>query len=401
MMNEILEYLNKQFTVNQFAIAGLLTTVLYAIGSYIKGAPAYLWSRFHRLFHFSVEIPEIGDLHRVISIAMSIKYQGKIKTAEAFIDQNGKPSFMQMHDHMNVWYKGRYLRIGSTKEKLEGADMAYSSYTKSLHISGLFAKKQIAQFIDEMYETGHVLVEEAKSRKTEIFLLTKDQWGADIRIGPMLRPKTIDMLYLDPKLRADLIQDLDKFKTSREYYKESRIPYKRGYAFTGPPGNGKTSIGLAIAEYLKYDVMELNLEMNSQEFKLLTSRIPKKTVIMIDDYDSFYNGREPKSDKIVPFATLLGFLSGPTTKDDHIVVITTNIPESLDPAILRRGRIDFIREIGNPSGMIVDTYISNVFATNFTNNSGKPYKNLCFSEVQEIVMSSASTKEAFDKLIIH
>lgn len=53
--------------------------------------------------------------------------------------------------------------------------------------------------------------------------------------------------------------DLDSFVAGKEYFQRVGRPWKRGYLLYGPAGSGKSSMIAAIANYLKWDVFDLEL----------------------------------------------------------------------------------------------------------------------------------------------
>lgn len=52
------------------------------------------------------------------------------------------------------------------------------------------------------------------------------------------------------------------FLASKEWYKETGVPYRRGYLLYGPPGTGKTSTILALASKLSLNLCSVNLSGN-------------------------------------------------------------------------------------------------------------------------------------------
>ncbi|MCI58731.1 mitochondrial chaperone BCS1, partial [Trifolium medium] len=64
---------------------------------------------------------------------------------------------------------------------------------------------------------------------------------------------------MDPKKKEEIINDLVKFKKGKEYYAKVGKAWKRGYLLFGPPGTGKSTMISAIANFMNYDVYDLEL----------------------------------------------------------------------------------------------------------------------------------------------
>uniref|UniRef100_A0A2N9I3L2 ATPase AAA-type core domain-containing protein n=1 Tax=Fagus sylvatica TaxID=28930 RepID=A0A2N9I3L2_FAGSY len=72
-------------------------------------------------------------------------------------------------------------------------------------------------------------------------------------------PATFETLAMDPKLKQEIKDDLERFKSRKEFYKKVGKAWKRGYLLYGPPGTGKSSLVAAMANYLKFDIYDLEL----------------------------------------------------------------------------------------------------------------------------------------------
>lgn len=72
-------------------------------------------------------------------------------------------------------------------------------------------------------------------------------------------PATFDTLAMDPEVKQELMEDLDRFVERREFYKKVGKAWKRGYLLYGPPGTGKSSLIAAMANYLNFDIYDLEL----------------------------------------------------------------------------------------------------------------------------------------------
>ena len=92
---------------------------------------------------------------------------------------------------------------------------------------------------------------------------------------------------MDPTLKEELIADLDRFVKRREFYKKVGKAWKRGYLLYGPPGTGKSSLVAAMANYLKFNIYDLELASiysNSELRRLLVSTA-NRSILVIEDID--------------------------------------------------------------------------------------------------------------------
>ncbi|CAB4263974.1 unnamed protein product [Prunus armeniaca] len=133
------------------------------------------------------------------------------------------------------------------------------------------------------------------------------------------------------------------------------------YLLYGPPGTGKSSLIAALANYLKFDMYDLELThlgSNSELRRLLVSTA-NRSILVIEDIDCSielkdreFGGGNPndsqmrtKSNKFfmqLTLSGLLNFIDGlwSSCGDERIIVCTTNYKDKLDPALLRPGRMD-------------------------------------------------------------
>jgi hypothetical protein len=107
------------------------------------------------------------------------------------------------------------------------------------------------------------------------------------RKKPFKHPSTFETLAMDPVLKEDIMLDLDEFTEGKEFYQNAGKAWKRGYLLYGPPGTGKSSMIAAIANYLKYDIYDVELtEVSSNsELRKLLIQTTNRSVIVIEDID--------------------------------------------------------------------------------------------------------------------
>lgn len=167
--------------------------------------------------------------------------------------------------------------------------------------------------------------------------------------GPDIR--TPDIQWGDVILRKDLKEDIkraiENFLSSGMLYKKLRIPHKRGFLFSGSPGNGKTMLLKAIAHhyadwkfiYFKCNVHSDNTDIDNV-FDKAVSLAP--SIICFEDLDSLFSGQ-------ITLSHFLNKLDGFEEREGTLVLATTNHPEEVDPALTSRpSRFDRVWTIGNP-----------------------------------------------------
>ncbi|KAJ6296008.1 hypothetical protein OIU77_005912 [Salix suchowensis] len=64
---------------------------------------------------------------------------------------------------------------------------------------------------------------------------------------------------MDPAKKAEIMEDLKDFANGQSFYQKTGRAWKRGYLLYGPPGTGKSSMIAAMANYLGYDIYDLEL----------------------------------------------------------------------------------------------------------------------------------------------
>ncbi|MCE0482486.1 hypothetical protein HAX54_041283 [Datura stramonium] len=178
-------------------------------------------------------------------------------------------------------------------------------------------------------------------------------------------PATFDTLAMDPRKKEEIINDLIAFTKGKDYYSKVGKAWKRGYLLYGPPGTGKSTMIAAIANFLNYDIYDLELTSvkDNLELKKLLMETTSKSIIVIEDIDCSVDltGKREKEKKKeetgdsdsdsdsdsesqnkLTLSGLLNFIDGiwSACGQERIIIFTTNHVDKLDPALIRRGRMD-------------------------------------------------------------
>ncbi|KAM3710679.1 hypothetical protein ACJW30_01G050500 [Castanea mollissima] len=139
--------------------------------------------------------------------------------------------------------------------------------------------------------------EEKKTVKLHTIVYNSTDYWSSINLD---HPATFDTMAMDPDLKKFLVEDLNRFIGRKQYYKRVGKPWKRGYLLYGPP-----------------DDIDCLIELDNK-------------AISVEDDDE------------VSLSGLLNFIDGlwSSCGEERIIVFTTNHEDCLDPALLRRGRMN-------------------------------------------------------------
>lgn len=160
-----------------------------------------------------------------------------------------------------------------------------------------------------------------------------------------------ESVFLRQGMMDDIVHDIDTFMKSEDRYSYLGTPWHRGYLLYGQPGNGKSSLALAMASYFNFDIYAVSLASIKDDAQLneLFARIGPRSIVLIEDVDIFHNSTSRgKDDKGVTLQGLLNVLDGISTPHGLISILTTNNIDALDTALIRPGRTDRRFHIENP-----------------------------------------------------
>jgi ATPase family associated with various cellular activities (AAA) len=172
-----------------------------------------------------------------------------------------------------------------------------------------------------------------------------------------------DLVLSEPVVNL-IRRDFESFLARETWFRSRRLPFRRGYLFHGPPGNGKTSVIRAMLNSGKLDGHSVALFGDKTDdsylermFDLAARNAP--SLIVLEDIDRAFSKLPSQSFRTkVSLPHLLNCLDGLGTREGVIVVATANDPSALDPAILRRpGRFDRVVAFPAPTSELRKRYL--------------------------------------------
>ncbi|KAI7746903.1 hypothetical protein M8C21_018125 [Ambrosia artemisiifolia] len=206
------------------------------------------------------------------------------------------------------------------------------------------------------------IINDAKRKKLErrtlkLYTVDSEEVWTSVNLD---HPSKFATLAMESDVKESVMKDLDRFVERREYYRKVGKAWKRGYLLYGPPGTGKSSLIAAMANYLNFDIYDLELadvKSNYHLRKLLVAT-RNRSILVVEDIDCSvelhdrangevvaegeHHRREHHEEHKVTLSGFLNFIDGlwSSCGDERIIVFTTNRKEKLDPALLRPGRMD-------------------------------------------------------------
>ena len=125
-------------------------------------------------------------------------------------------------------------------------------------------------------------------------------------------PATFETLAMDPKLKQEIKDDLERFTSRKEFYKKVGKAWKRGYLLYGPPGTGKSSLVAAMANYLKFDIYDLELTSISRDsdLKKVLLTTQNRSIVVIEDIDRSIQSSDSVVRKVILLIFFILFFCG-------------------------------------------------------------------------------------------
>ncbi len=171
-------------------------------------------------------------------------------------------------------------------------------------------------------------------------------------------PVTDELIDMAGTIADDIIEDIERFMRLGPTFASYNLTHKRGYLFYGPPGSGKTSLGLLIArrfiERTGGVVMYVSRDHHlTQGVGIIRDVEPgRPSMYLIEE-----------ADNVVDDTDCLSILDGECSLNGAVFVAMTNYKDRMAQRITNRpGRFDRVELVDRPPTKVQEEYLRRVIS---------------------------------------
>ncbi|MGW8177498.1 MAG: AAA family ATPase [bacterium] len=199
-----------------------------------------------------------------------------------------------------------------------------------------------------------------------------------------------------------IIDDFDKFWKMEKRFRDYKMPYKRGFFLSGPPGSGKTCILKVLAHKIikvggaVLDVRESPHDLGNALEAIRDVQPDMPVLVAMEDLDKYYRRIHEN---------LLNIMDGMIKVDRTVFVATTNYPGEFDQALINRpGRFDGHYQITPPGVKVRADFIKEFL----TEEDKKVYpilkwardtEGMPFGHIKELIVSVVVLDNDYDETL--
>jgi mitochondrial chaperone BCS1 len=302
------------------------------------------------------------------------------KHVEEAIETTGKTGVVGVGNGTHYFfYKRRLCKM--TRKMIEKQGQNNTMFTITVT---LFSRRR--QLVEELVDEFCYKYDMEKQRLYR-FGESGSYWVAHNPI----RKRALKTVVVSPKLKRGIIKDIEEFRANRQWYYDRGFSYKKTFVLHGDPGGGKTSLIKAIAAHFGMHVGVINLaDMTDSRLAQAFMTVPPNTIVLIEDFDSAdavkarhaltqslklkkqkadgeenVDADDSKPRWVEPdgltLSGVLNALDGVVELDNVMIFMTTNVLQDIDPAVIRKGRVDKIYEVPALTHPEVVEYIELMF----------------------------------------
>lgn len=351
-LNDIISRINEMSGGNQF-VAGSISLWLLTAGTYLlRDIPQRIYQLIKRNIITSLTFNNGGYAEAYVLKHFMDWIQPQLKTKfSRTLSLNSSDGIDDVSIGLGYgfhifFYKRRLFWINKQKLESSGSERQKDEVRVST--------------FGRSHSPFYNILEDFKPKKDEstleVFTLSHGGHWDHLAMAPK---RSLESVAAEPGVKENLKEQIKFFKDNKEWFRKRAVPHKLTYILHGLPGTGKTSLIKAIASEFNMNICVVNINsVSDSSLEEALSTAPDNSIILIEDFDSspVTKDRDEKQSKgsgeKLSFLTLTGLLNsldGIVPMDNNIVFMTTNHLDKIDPALTRKGRVDYILEMNELS----------------------------------------------------
>lgn len=382
-------FCRRQFTTSLSFTSDTAGTSAETFAGFMRWFQASRWARWSR----SLSILPSGAADRWDSFGNRLLEDGGTVVGV------GEGSHFFLYRGWPFWLRHSRIKEGGNQNRI----------TYEVRLTGLGRNRQ--RVLDLIEEFRY----KPSPQRMGIFRWDRHTWERTCDVAK--RP--LETVVVAAGIKAELLETLQRWLDSRDWYEQRGLPYKLTYILRGMPGTGKTSLIKALAGHFGMNVCLLNLAtMTDASFEEALSDAPSNSFLVIEDFDSssatrarralknheahaLTNAASAGDESIaelfnggLTLSGILNALDGVLSLDGKVVFLTTNVYEALDPALVRKGRVDHTFELGKLTDTEVREYVHVMFPDAAPHMDGR-FADILGCDLQSLYFAHRDSAEAF------
>lgn len=408
-MTETISEFIKNIENNSLIVTLLSGGIIITLFRYIKDILDYIWKFIINIISFEIVSRHVIDYEDPV----------ELKRIMLLFDKKSKTIY------------NKKLELSKVR-KWEDDDKRMMFTQHGISIKFMYGKFII---VDKSYNT--------ETQKTTVILVTRVFFAnkkkftqkilkdlKEINIKESVDNINVDVLnsYITEKPKRDIntvyiqdglniLNDAKTFTKNRDLYYRCGIPYKRNYLFYGKPGTGKTSLALAIASELDWDIVVIDIHKSRVDNVIRSLNCRSNTIFLFEDIDAMGRNASVNRDKKkknkgdeedtpeinfeeigeMSLGQLLNITDGLMSPLGCICIFTTNHIEKLDSALIRDGRMDVKLEFKYFEPEMSSKMIKDKL--NITIDPKYIKNDICPATLQEYILSVLIGKRSQDEFL--
>lgn len=399
-------WVHNQLFNNQFLVAGVGTLLLGVIGYLLRSLPKRIWAWLMRVS--TVTLTVNSDTGAFIHVLRRLDKSRIRFLQRTFLLMDGSddddewdgdcaiPKTKRMKWSLGPGYGGAIFTFERRPVFGHLAREKSDSHSFKMIMSLRFVGRsstRIRRFMRAVHEDSLKVTD-----TLNVYSAAGGRWSGAV-FGKAKRP--LSSVFMAEADKAKIIERMNWFYANEDWYRTRGLPYKMGIMLTGAPGVGKSSLIHALASEFHKNIRLLNLNtMTDTSSTTIGGSLGVSDLLVIEDIDTFSvankrkaqkeqnksarekraafrravkeagipqppdneddladefgkeipesggDGGEKDSGFRASLSSILNLLDGLVSPDGVITIATTNHPEVLDKALIRKGRFDLHVELG-------------------------------------------------------